>query len=304
MIYNKIDELIGNTPIVKLPIDDDSAELFVKLEFFNPGGSVKDRIAKKMIEAAIISGDLKEGDTIVEPTSGNTGIGVAMVGASKGYKVVLTMPDTMSMERRNILRAYGAELVLTEGTKGMKGAIEMANQLASEKGYVMLRQFDNPNNVKVHEETTALEIIKEFPNGIDAFVAGVGTGGTITGVSNVLKPKFPMMKVVAVEPADSPVLSGGKPGPHKIQGIGAGFVPSILDVNVIDEVFTVSNDDAFKTTRALAKEHGLFLGGSCGAAIFAAIDVAKRLGKGKQVLVIAPDNGERYLSTPIYATGE
>jgi cysteine synthase len=305
MIVNRIDQLIGNTPVVKLNMEDpNAADVYVKLEFFNPGGSVKDRIAKKMIESAEEQGKLKPGDTIIEPTSGNTGIGVAMVGASKGYHVILTMPDTMSMERRNILNAYGAKLVLTEGAKGMKGAIEKATELQQANGYYMLRQFDNENNVKAHEETTALEILHDFKDGLDVFVSGIGTGGTITGVGKVLKSKLNNIRLVAVEPSDSPVLSGGKPGPHKIQGIGAGFVPSILKTDLYDEVRTVSNDEAFALTRELAKHQGLFLGGSSGAAIKIAMDVAKEIGKGKKVLVIAPDNGERYLSTPIYQTGE
>lgn len=305
MIYKSIDQMIGNTPIIKLDkLPNNYAEVFVKLEFFNPGGSVKDRIAKKMIEELEVNGKLKQGDTIVEPTSGNTGIGIAMVGSAKGYKVVLTMPDSMSIERRKILQAYGAELVLTEGAKGMKGAIEKAEELASNDGYVILHQFDNENNYKAHEETTVREIINDFPDGIDAFVAGVGTGGTITGVSNILKEKYQDIKIVAVEPKDSAVLSGGKPGPHKIQGIGAGFIPSILKVNNIDEVITVSNDEAFDTARNLAKEYGLFLGVSSGAAINAALKLAENLGEGKKIVVIAPDNGERYLSMNVFGMGE
>lgn len=306
MIVNRIDQLIGNTPVVKLNgLDENFAEVFIKLEFFNPGGSVKDRIARQMIESAEASGELKPGDTIVEPTSGNTGIGIAMVGAAKGYKVVLIMPDTMSIERRKILLAYGAELILTEGAKGMKGAIAKAQELVDTKGYVMLKQFDNPSNVLAHEKTTAQEILADFPEGIDAFVAGIGTGGTITGVGRVLKPKFKQLKVVAVEPEVNAVLSGRQPtGPNKIQGIGAGFIPSILDTNLYDEVRTVSNEDAFDTSRRLAKEQGLFFGISSGAAIKIGIDLAKELGKGKKVLVIAPDNGERYLSTPLYSVGE
>lgn len=305
MIYKSIDQMIGNTPIIKLDkLPNNYAEVFVKLEFFNPGGSVKDRIAKKMIEELEVNGKLKKGDTIVEPTSGNTGIGIAMVGSAKGYKVVLTMPDSMSIERRKILQAYGAELVLTEGAKGMKGAIEKAEELASNDGYVILHQFDNENNYKAHEETTVMEIINDFPDGIDAFVAGVGTGGTITGVSNILKEKYQDIKIVAVEPKDSAVLSGGKPGPHKIQGIGAGFIPSILKVNNIDEVITVSNDEAFDTARNLAKEYGLFLGVSSGAAINAALKLAENLGEGKKIVVIAPDNGERYLSMNVFGMGE
>jgi cysteine synthase A len=305
MIVNRIDELIGNTPIVKLNNPDENrADVYVKLEFFNPGGSVKDRIARKMIEAAEQLGELKPGSTIVEPTSGNTGIGIAMVGAAKGYQVVLTMPDTMSMERRNILKAYGAKLYLTEGAKGMNGAIAKAEELAKLHGYTMLRQFDNENNTLAHVETTAQEIMADFKEGVDVFVSGVGTGGTLTGVGKVIKQHFPNTRIVAVEPTDSPVLSGGKSGPHKIQGIGAGFVPSILDVSLIDDIRLVSNEEAFVETRKLAKEQGLFLGVSSGAAIKVACDLAKELGKGKKVLVIAPDNGERYLSTPIYQVGE
>lgn len=301
MIVNRIDELIGNTPVVRLNgLDENTAEVYVKLEFFNPGGSVKDRIARQMIEDAEARGELKPGDTIVEPTSGNTGIGVAMVAAAKGYRCILTMPETMSIERRKILAAYGAELILTEGSKGMRGAIEKANELVEKYGYYMLKQFDNPSNVKAHELTTAQEILKDFPDGVDAFVAGIGTGGTITGVGNILKPKFPLMKFIAVEPKDSAVLSGHPAGPHKIQGIGAGFIPSILDTSIYDEVRTVTTEDAFTTARKLAKEQGLFLGISSGAAIKIALDIARELGPSKKVLVIAPDNGERYLSTPLY----
>ncbi len=304
MIVNQIDQLIGNTPIVKLnKLPNEYADVYVKLEYFNPGGSVKDRIALKMIEAAEESGKIKLGDTLIEPTSGNTGIGVAMVGAARGYKVIIVMPDTMSMERQKIMKAYGAELVLTEGAKGMKGAIDKAEQLAKENGYYILRQFENENNVKAHEETTAKELLNDFKEGFDVFVAGVGTGGTITGVGNILKKKYPI-HFVAVEPIDSPVLSGGKPGPHKIQGIGAGFIPKVLDIDIYDEVMRVSLDDAFQTARKLAKEYGLLIGGSSGASVYAAIQVAKKLGKGKRVVVMAPDNGERYLSTTLYEVGE
>jgi len=305
MIVNRIDELIGNTPIVKLnKLPKGYADVYVKLEYFNPGGSVKDRIALKMIEAAERDGELKLGDTIVEPTSGNTGIGAALVGASRGYKVLLVMPDTMSLERRKIMKAFGAELILTEGAKGMKGAMEKAQQLVDENGYYMLRQFDNNNNVLAHEETTAQELLTDFSEGFDAFVAGVGTGGTITGVGNKIKEKFPNTHFVAVEPLDSPVLSGGNPGPHKIQGIGAGFIPSILNTKIYDEIITVSLDNAFNTARHLAKDYGILIGGSSGASVYAAFRVAEKLGEGKKVVVLAPDNGERYLSTTLYEVGE
>lgn len=305
MIYNSIDELVGKTPIVKLAkLPDGYADVFVKLEFFNPGGSVKDRIALKMIEEAEKNGEIKPGDTIIEPTSGNTGIGVCMIGAARGYKVILVMPETMSLERRKLMRAYGATIILTEGSKGMKGAIEKAENLAKEKSYFTLKQFENNNNVLAHEETTALELLEDFPQGFDAFVAGVGTGGTIIGVGNVIKTGFPGIQFVAVEPVDSPVLSGGKPGPHKIQGIGAGFIPKILNPDMYDEVIQVSNDDAFNTSRQLARDYGILIGGSSGAAIHAALQVARKLGKGRKVVVIAPDNGERYLSTTLYEVGE
>ncbi|MDF2700937.1 MAG: cysteine synthase [Haloplasmataceae bacterium] len=305
MIYSSIDKTIGNTPIIKLDnLPVDYADVFVKLEFFNPGGSVKDRIALKMITAAEENGEIKPGDTIIEPTSGNTGIGVAMIGAAKGYRIVLCMPETMSIERRKILKAFGAELVLTEGPKGMKGAIAKAEELQKEYGYFMLKQFDNNNNVKAHEETTALELLNDFPDGFDAFVSGVGTGGTITGVGNVVKQKYPNIHFIAVEPVDSPVLSGGKPGPHKIQGIGAGFVPSILNPKVYDEIFHVTTENAFNIARKLAKEYGILVGISSGAAVFAALETAKKIGKGKKVVVIAPDNGERYLSTALFEVGE
>ncbi|WP_404430186.1 cysteine synthase A [Sutcliffiella horikoshii] len=301
-VANSIDELVGKTPVVKLNriVEEDMADVYLKLEFMNPGSSVKDRIALAMLDAAIEDGKLKEGDTIIEPTSGNTGIGLAMIAAAKGLKAILVMPETMSLERRNLLRAYGAELVLTPGPEGMGGAIRKAEELAKEKGLFMPQQFNNPANPEIHRNTTGKEIVEQFSDGLDAFVSGIGTGGTITGAGEVLKEAFPGIKIVAVEPADSPVLSGGKPGPHKIQGIGAGFVPSILDTNIYDQVITVKNEEAFEYARFAAKREGLLGGISSGAAISAALQVAKELGKGKKVLAIIPSNGERYLSTPLY----
>lgn len=300
MIYTSMKDLIGKTPILKLVKEDEnSADIYVKLEYFNPGGSVKDRIALAMIEDAEVQGKLRPGMKLIEATSGNTGIGMALVGAAKGYEVTLVMPETMSIERRKILAAYGANLVLTEGAKGMKGAIAKAEELLSENAdYYMLRQFENSANPAIHEATTGQEIIADFANQpIDAFVAGVGTGGTLTGVSRALKKVYPNLKIVAVEPSDSPVLSGGTPGPHKIQGIGAGFVPPILETDLIEEIIPISNQVAFDRTKLIAKTYGVLLGSSAGAAIEAAMIVAKRLGKGKTVVVVAPDNGERYLST-------
>ena len=301
-VANSIDELVGKTPVVKLNriVEEDMADVYLKLEFMNPGSSVKDRIALAMLDAAIEDGKLKEGDTIIEPTSGNTGIGLAMIAAAKGLKAILVMPETMSLERRNLLRAYGAELVLTPGPEGMGGAIRKAEELAKEKGLFMPQQFNNPANPEIHRKTTGKEIVEQFSDGLDAFISGIGTGGTITGAGGVLKEAFPGIKIVAVEPADSPVLSGGKPGPHKIQGIGAGFVPSILDTNIYDQVITVKNEEAFEYARLAAKREGLLGGISSGAAISAALQVAKELGKGKKVLAIIPSNGERYLSTPLY----
>jgi cysteine synthase len=299
---NSITELIGDTPAVKLNriVDEDSADVYLKLEFMNPGSSVKDRIALAMIEAAEKAGKLKPGDTIVEPTSGNTGIGLAMVAAAKGYKAVLVMPDTMSLERRNLLRAYGAELVLTPGSEGMRGAIAKAEELVREHGYFMPQQFKNEANPEIHRLTTGKEIVEQMGDQLDAFIAGVGTGGTITGAGQVLRETYPNIKIYAVEPADSPVLSGGKPGPHKIQGIGAGFVPDILDTSIYDGVITVTTEEAFAAARRAAREEGILGGISSGAAIHAALKVAKQLGKGKKVLAIIPSNGERYLSTPLY----
>ncbi|MCY8487649.1 cysteine synthase A [Bacillus atrophaeus] len=302
-VANSITELIGNTPIVKLNrlVEENSADVYLKLEYMNPGSSVKDRIGFAMIEAAEKEGKLKAGDTIIEPTSGNTGIGLAMVAAAKGLKAILVMPDTMSMERRNLLRAYGAELVLTPGTEGMKGAIKKAEELAEEHGYFVPQQFNNPANAEIHRQTTGKEIVEQFgEDQLDAFVAGIGTGGTITGAGEVLKEAYPSIRIYAVEPSDSPVLSGGKPGPHKIQGIGAGFVPEILNTEVYDEIFPVKNEEAFEYARKAAREEGILGGISSGAAIYAALQVAKKLGKGKKVLAVIPSNGERYLSTPLY----
>ncbi|HCD09212.1 MAG TPA: cysteine synthase A [Thermoanaerobacter sp.] len=303
MIANNVFELIGKTPVVKLNkiVEKEWAEIYLKLEFFNPAGSVKDRVAFSMIEKAEKEGKLKKGSVIIEPTSGNTGIGLAMVGAAKGYKVIIVMPDTMSMERRMLLTAYGAEVVLTPGKLGMEGAIKKAEELVRQnKNYFMPQQFENFANPLIHEETTAKEIIEDFNEGLDVFVAGVGTGGTITGVGKILKNKFSNIKIIGVEPYSAAVLSGKEPGPHKIQGIGAGFIPKVLDKNVIDEVIAVKDEDAFEVTRLLAKKEGILGGISTGASLWAAIDVAKKLGKGKKVLAIAPDSGERYLSTQLF----
>ncbi|ORI08697.1 cysteine synthase A [Campylobacter concisus] len=299
MIYDNIVKTIGNTPIVKIKTGADEAEIYVKLEFFNPGGSVKDRIAFNMITKMLADGTLKEGDTIVEPTSGNTGIGVAMCGAALGFKVILCMPESMSIERRKIVAAYGAQLELTPASGGMKAAIARATELAAQPNHVMLSQFENKYNPQAHELTTAAEIVADFSK-LDAFVAGVGTGGTISGVAKILKEKGYDTKVIAVEPEASPVLSGGNPGPHKIQGIGAGFLPNTMNMSLVSEVEKVSNDDALNAARAIAKSDGLMIGISGGAAYVAAKRVAKRLGAGKKVLFIAPDNGERYLSTELY----
>lgn len=301
-VVNNIADLIGKTPVVKLKNNspEDTADVYVKLEFMNPGSSVKDRIALSMIEVAEEEGVLKKGDTIIEPTSGNTGIGIAMVAAAKGYRTLIVMPDTMSAERRNLLRAFGAELVLTPGSEGMKGAIEKAEALQKEHGYFMPQQFENMANPEVHERTTGQEIVKQFPDRLDAFISGVGTGGTVSGAGKVLKEHYESIEIYAVEPEDSPILSGGEAGPHKIQGIGAGFVPKTLNEEIYDGVIKVSNDDAFTVAREVAKSDGILGGISSGAAISAARDVAKRLGKGKRVLAILPSNGERYLSTPLY----
>lgn len=295
-------ELIGNTPIVQLRrlVDKDSATVWVKLEAYNPGGSIKDRICLNMIEEAEQMGKLRHGDMIIEPTSGNTGIGLAIVAAVKGYDLILTMPDTMSEERRSLLTAYGLTLMLTPDTKGMHGAIQKANEVAAQQERAFMpRQFDNPANPDAHKKTTATEIIQQLPE-LDAFVAGVGTGGTITGVGRVLKSHNPAIKVFAVEPEASPVLSGGPPGYHKIQGIGAGFIPSVLDTSVYDEVIKISDEEATCYTRRLAREEGILVGISSGAACAAALRVARRLGRGKTVLSILADAGERYLTTDLF----
>lgn len=301
---NNIVELIGDTPVVKLNrvVEDGSADVYVKLEYQNPGSSVKDRIALAMLEAAEKEGKIKPGDTIIEPTSGNTGIGLAMVAAAKGYKAVFVMPDTMSSERRALLKAYGAELVLTPGAEGMKGAIKKAKELKEEKGYFEPQQFENPANPKVHELTTGPELVEQFEGKeIDAFLGGVGTGGTLTGAGKVLKEKYPNIQIVAIEPEDSAILSGGNPGPHKLQGLGAGFVPDTLDTKVYDDVIKVGNEEAMEMSRRVAKEEGILGGISSGAAIKAALKKAKELGEGKTVVTVLPSNGERYLSTPLYA---
>ncbi|WP_047152950.1 cysteine synthase A [Aneurinibacillus tyrosinisolvens] len=305
-VANSITELIGQTPVVKLNKlgDENAADIYLKLEFMNPGSSVKDRIGLAMIEDAEKKGTLKPGGTIVEPTSGNTGIGLAMVAAAKGYRAILVMPDTMSVERRTLLRAYGAELVLTPGSEGMKGAVQKAAELAEKHGYFMPQQFQNEANPQVHRNTTGKEIVEQMGDQLDAFVAGIGTGGTITGAGEVLKEAYPAIKLYAVEPADSPILSGGKPGPHKIQGLGANFIPDILNTSLYDEIIQVTNDEAFEYARKVAREEGILAGISSGAAIAAAIKVAKELGKGKKVLAIIPDTGERYLSTPLYQPEE
>lgn len=300
-VANSVAELVGQTPIVKLNrlVDENSADVYLKLEYFNPGSSVKDRIALAMIEAAEEEGIIKPGDTIIEPTSGNTGIGLAMIASAKGYRAILVMPETMSLERRNLLRAYGAELVLTPGPEGMKGAIAKAEELVKEHGYFLPQQFKNPANPEVHKRTTGKEIVEQLDQ-VDAFIAGIGTGGTLTGAGSVLRENFPGIKIYAVEPKDSPVLSGGKPGPHKIQGIGAGFVPDVLDTKLYDEIIQVTTENAFEYARRSGQEEGILSGISGGAAIYAAVQVAKELGKGKKVVAIIPDNGERYLSTPLY----
>ncbi|MEE1006822.1 MAG: cysteine synthase A [Acutalibacteraceae bacterium] len=305
--YDRITDLIGGTPLLKLnnysKLKELDATVYGKLEYFNPAGSVKDRIAKAMIDDAEAKGALKPDSVIIEPTSGNTGIGLAAVAASRGYKIILTMPETMSVERRNLLKAYGAELVLTDGAKGMKGAIAKAQELAAETPNSFVpSQFTNAANPTAHRNTTGPEIWEDTDGKVDIFVAGVGTGGTVSGVGEYLKSKNPNVKVVAVEPAGSPVLSKGTPGPHKIQGIGAGFVPDTLDTEVYDEIITVENEDAFETGRTLARKEGLLVGISSGAAVWAATELAKRPeNKGKIIVALLPDTGERYLSTPMFA---
>ena len=305
-VVNNVTELIGGTPLVKLNriVPEDSAEIYVKLEYQNPGSSVKDRIAFSIIEEAEKQGKLKPGGTIVEATSGNTGIGLALVAAAKGHKAVIIMPETMSIERRNLLRAYGAELVLTPGSEGMNGAVKKAEEILKENpDYFLADQFRNQANVKIHRETTGPEIveaIESLDGKLDAFIAGIGTGGTISGAGEVLKKRFPEVKIYAVEPAASPILAGGKPGSHKIQGLGANFIPEILNQNIYDEIIHIENDDAFEQARLVARQEGILSGISSGAAVSAALQVAKKLGKGKRVVVIIPSNGERYLSTPLY----
>ena len=300
--YKTITELIGNTPLLDIT-GDRPAAILAKLEYLNPAGSVKDRIAKAMIDDAEERGLLKKDSVIIEPTSGNTGIGLAAAAAARGYRIILTMPDTMSIERRNLLKAYGAELVLTDGSKGMKGAIAKAQELAeSTPNSFIPGQFTNPANPRIHRETTGPEIYADTDGKVDIFVAGVGTGGTLTGVGEYVKSKTPDVKIVAVEPATSPVLSEGKPGPHKIQGIGAGFIPDTLNTEIYDEIITVKNEDAFDTGRSIAREAGLLVGISSGAAIWAARELAARPeNKGKVIVVLLPDTGDRYLSTPMFA---
>ncbi len=306
-VYKSLAELVGKTPLLELSNyerkNELSATVIAKLEYFNPAGSIKDRIAKAMIETAEAAGVLKTDSVIIEPTSGNTGIGLASIAAARGYRLILTMPETMSMERRNLLKAYGAELVLTEGAKGMKGAIEKAKELAGEiPNSFIPGQFDNPANPAIHKATTGPEIWEDTEGKVDILVAGIGTGGTITGTGEFLKSKNPDIKVVAVEPNDSPVLSEGKAGPHKIQGIGAGFVPQILNTSIYDEIIKVKNEDAFTTGRELSKAEGLLVGISSGAALWAAKELAERPeNKGKTIVVILPDTGERYLSTPLFS---
>ena len=309
-IYTKATELIGGTPLLRVENYQkanhvEGAEILAKLEYLNPAGSVKDRIALAMVEDAEKKGILKPGATIIEPTSGNTGIGLASVAAAKGYHMILTLPDTMSVERRNLLKAYGAELVLTEGAKGMKGAIAKAEELRGEiQGSVILGQFDNPANPAAHAATTGPEIWEDTDGRVDIFVAGVGTGGTITGVGTYLKSKNPKIQIVAVEPADSPVLSGGKPGPHKLQGIGAGFVPAVLNTQVYDEILTVTTQEAFTAGRELARREGILVGITSGAALAAAVKLARRPeNAGRTIVALLPDSGDRYLSTPMFTEG-
>lgn len=302
MIYNNIHETIGKTPVVKLNniVDDNMAEVYVKVESFNPGGSIKDRPVLYMIKDAEEKGLLKSGGTIIEPTSGNTGIAISMIGVSKGYKVIIVMPESMSLERRKIMKSYGAELILTDGKLGMQGAVDKAKELAEKNGYFMPNQFENPANVKAHYETTSVEILDSIEGNIDAFVAGVGTGGTISGVGKRLKEVNPETLIYAVEPSKAPLLSQGKAGSHGIQGIGANFIPAILNRKLLDEVITVDDEDALETSRKLGAKEGIFCGISAGANVYAALKVAKKLGAGKKVVTVLPDTGERYLTTALF----
>ncbi len=302
-IANNITELIGETPMVKLNrlVGKEDAEVYLKLEFFNPGSSAKDRIALNMVERAEQEGKLKKGSVIVEPTSGNTGIGLAMVGVAKGYKVILIMPETMSIERRKLLKAFGAELILTEGSKGMQGSIDKAYAILQQNpNYFMPQQFENPANPEIHKNTTGLEILKQMNHQIDAVVAAVGTGGTLTGVGEAIKEVIENVQIIAIEPQKSPVLSGGLPGSHNIQGIGAGFIPKILNTKIIDEIIQVKDEEAIETARRVATQEGILVGISAGAAVYGAIQKAKEMGKGKKIVAIVPDYGERYLSTSLF----
>lgn len=301
MLYSNIIETIGKTPIVRLSSfeEPDMAEIYVKLEYFNPAGSIKDRAALSMIESYINEGKLKKGDTIVEPTSGNTGIGAAMIAAAQGFKIVLVMPETMSIERRKLLLAYGANIILTDGSLGMQGAIDRAQELVDKEGFVMLSQFENPDNPKAHKSSTAIEILEDISD-LNAFVAGVGTGGTISGVAEILKKEIADIEIVAVEPYDSAVISGEKASAHKLQGIGAGFIPKNLNLEIVDKIEKITNEEAFEACRSMAKKEGILVGISSGAALCAALKTAKKLGKGKKVLFIAPDSGERYLSMDLF----
>ena len=303
-VYNNVTELIGKTPLLRINnlTGANDGTVLMKLERCNPGGSVKDRIAYSMIKKAEEEGRLKPGGTLIEPTSGNTGIGLAMVAAALGYKVILTMPETMSIERRKLLKAYGAEIVLTPGTEGMKGAIKKAEEILAEtKNAIIPQQFENPANPAIHEKTTGVEIWEDTGGRIDYFVSGVGTGGTLTGAGRYLKERNPELKIIAVEPANSPVISGGDPGPHKIQGIGAGFIPAILDTELIDEIYKITDEEAMETARQAARKEGILIGISSGAALAAALKIAQKAGKGKTIVAIAPDTGERYLSTELFA---
>ena len=303
-IYNDVTELIGRTPLLRINklTGENDATVLIKLERNNPGGSVKDRIAYNMIKRAEEEGRLKPGGTIIEPTSGNTGIGLAMVAAALGYKVILTMPETMSIERRKLLKAYGAEIILTPGKEGMKGAIRKAEELLAEtENAIIPQQFENPANPAIHEKTTGVEIWEDTEGRVDYLVSGVGTGGTLTGAGRYLKERNPELKIIAVEPANSPVISGGDPGPHKIQGIGAGFIPAILDTELIDEIYKITDEEAMETARQAARKEGILIGISSGAALAAALKIAQKAGKGKTIVAIAPDTGERYLSTELFA---